>query len=75
MLREAEKLAGVGYVKGRSYHGFNRAFGTMQDDVLAASGQSGKRRETIENIYAGARPELKAGLAMRLDIKLMGAGT
>ena len=73
MLREVEKLAGVGYVKGRSYHGFNRAFGTMQDDVVAASAQSGKRKETIENIYAGARPELKAGLAMRLDIKLMGA--
>lgn len=72
-LRAAEKLAGVEYVKGRSFHGFNRTFASTHDDALAASGQAGKRRDTMEAIYEGARPEDKAALSVRMDRKLLGA--
>jgi integrase len=40
-LREAEQLAGVTAVRGRSFHAFNRAFATDAEDHRAASSQSG----------------------------------
>jgi len=72
-LREAEQRAGVDQVAGRSYHGFNRTFATTHDDPIAASGQAGKRRDTMEKVYEGARPDEKAALAVRLDSMLKGA--
>ena len=40
-LREAEQLAGVPAVRGRSLHAFNRTFATDAEDPRAASSQSG----------------------------------
>ncbi len=57
----------------RTQHGFNRTFATTHEDPLAASGQAGKRRDTMENTYEGARPEKKAALAVNLDAMLKGA--
>jgi hypothetical protein len=72
-LREAEQRAGVDQVAGRSYHGFNRTFATTHDEPIAASGQAGKRRDTMDKVYEGARPDEKAALAVRTDSMLKGA--
>ena len=69
-LGEVEKLAGVSTARSRSYHGFNRTFAATHKNIVAASGQAGKRRETMEAIYEGARPDEKPELAMYLDSKV-----
>ena len=71
-LREAEAQAGVRSVRGRSYHGFNRAFATVAADPLAASGQSGKTLATLER-YRQALPDEKAALAIQIDSLRRGA--
>ncbi|MCH7533337.1 MAG: zinc ribbon domain-containing protein [Gemmatimonadetes bacterium] len=66
-LREAEQLAGVPEVRGRSFHAFNRTFATDAEDPRAASSQSGKTEETMRRIYRQPKPAEKAALAMQLD--------
>jgi integrase len=71
-LRRAEDQAGVRSVRGRSYHGLNRAFATVAADPLAASGQSGKTLATLER-YRQALPDEKAALAIQIDSLRRGA--
>lgn len=65
-LREAERLAGVPAVKGRSFHAFNRTFATDAEDARAASSQSGKTEQTMARVYRQPKPAEKAALAMQL---------
>lgn len=63
LFRQAEKAAGVEYVKGRGPHGFKRAFATVHGSSRGASQQAGTSRSTLERKYEKANPTAKKAVA------------
>lgn len=50
-MNEAERVAGVQHVRGRSWHGIKRRWANRTDGMKGRSAQAGTREDTLQRVY------------------------